>query len=285
MTAAVTFGVLGAATFLGDTYATQATCDEISGIGVAGEGYDSVKADFGRHAPLILLHRDLRHAVQDLAADEKKRQTAGSAALDDDIEISARVAQDECGLPVVGVLFAGEEASITPAKAVVLPVVTPSVGAPASQPTPTRKPTPSSAPAEAGRTPKPAVSRTPSTIVTPAPPPKDVISPAELADAEAAVMEAEDEYRQGQVEGRYAYEINILAYKLEAAKVYLADLQSGHHNLEHPDLDIMQAEVYLEAAKVQSRRAFADPTASLADKKRAQAEELRWQERLDLLQG
>ncbi|MEU8816840.1 hypothetical protein [Actinoplanes sp. NPDC048796] len=138
--AAVALGVSGAGVFLADTYATQSTCDEISGIGLAGEGYDSVKANFARHASLLLLHSDLRHAVRGLAADERRRQTLAARevtaetvqaglTVDDNIESRARTAQASCNLPVVGVLFPGEEASLA---ASITPIVAiPSASAPA----------------------------------------------------------------------------------------------------------------------------------------------------------
>jgi hypothetical protein len=142
--------LVGIAAYTTDTYATQKTCDAISGIGVHGGGYDSVKDTFGDHAGLLVLHRGLRHAVGALADDEAKRQviearetTSGPTAetvkairrLQDDIESRARVAQAACGLPVVGVLFAVEENSIAPdvtktAKKTAKPGSTPAVAKP-----------------------------------------------------------------------------------------------------------------------------------------------------------
>ncbi|MFF5077800.1 hypothetical protein ACFY36_12155 [Actinoplanes sp. NPDC000266] len=299
--AAVTLGVTGAGAFLADTYATQATCDEISGIGVAGEGYDSVKAGFARHAGLLLLHSDLRHAVKGLAADERKRQAlaAGDAtaetvqaalALDDDIESRARAAQAACNLPVVGVLFPGEEASLAASPAVFKspaakssspsPSSSPSTAAPSSSSSPS--PSSSSPSSSSGSASSAAPAVEPDEIAEPAP--AYVAAPAEIAQAQARVAEADAEYRRLLVSPEATLaQRDVALYELAAAKTHLADLRAGNPNARHPKLELWGASAYLSAAIADYRALLTDPSATEADRTRAVAIVDHWQARLDAL--
>ncbi|XVU30226.1 hypothetical protein ACQPZJ_24995 [Actinoplanes sp. CA-054009] len=331
--AAVTLGVAGAGAFLADTYATQTTCDEISGIGVAGEGYDSVKADFGRHAGLLLLHSDLRHAVKGLAADERKRQTLAAReataetvqaalTLDDDIEKRARVAQASCNLPVVGVLFPGEEASLTAVTTAIVatpapkpPVTKPTAAAGSSTGASTTSSTatgsrasgsaasgspesgsPASGSPKAGGGNTTAPSATPPTAPSASPTPGPdriakpapayVASPSEIAQAQARVAEAAALYRRllAAPEATLAQR-DVALYELAAAKTHLADLEDGNPNARHPKLELWGASVYLSAAIADYRTLLTDPSATEADKTQAVAVVDYWQALLDALTG
>ncbi|SNY44486.1 hypothetical protein [Paractinoplanes atraurantiacus] len=362
--AAVTLGVTGAGAFLADTYATQTTCDHISGIGVAGEGYDSVRTGFDRHAGLLLLHSDLRHAVRGLAADERKRQTLAAQdatavtvraalAVDDDIEARARVAQASCNLPVVGVLFPGEDVSLTasttpiaatPATAVgpattapsttgsrtTTPATTPSNARPAAPSGASAAPrsgasaaprsgasaaprsgasaAPRSGASAAPRSGAPATSRPgdpaasrpgapsgdPSGVPSRAPSagPEDIAepapayaaTPAEIAQAQARVAEADALYRRLLVSPVATLaQRDVALYELAAAKTHLADLEDGDPNARHPKLELWGANAYLSAAIADYRTLLTDPSATEEQKTQAVAIVDYWQNRFDTL--